>query len=64
MACVWGHVLRAWRETTGEARLQKTDHKLLLFGSRDHTWREERDQSEFAGLEAAFAIVHKVTLQA
>ena len=28
---LWDHVLRAWRETTGEVGLQAADHKLLLF---------------------------------
>ena len=60
---LWFYVLRAWRTVTGETKVRETDIKLIIFGSRDHTWLDEHEQGEWAGLEAPFAILHKVTIQ-
>ena len=59
---LWFYVLRAWRTVTGETKVRETDIKLIIFGSRDHTWLDEHEQGEWAGLEAPFAILHKVTI--
>ena len=48
---------------TGETKVRETDIELIIFGSRDHTWLDEHEQGEWAGLEAPFAILHKVTIQ-
>lgn len=43
-------------------RRLKPDGRITLLGDRSCTWLDDAEQSEWAGLEEPFAILHKVTL--
>ena len=59
---LWEHVFKQWRELTGEGLVKASEARIVIFGDRSCIWSDESDQSEFAGLEEPFAIIHKATL--
>ena len=54
--------LKQWGEVTGEKKIKATEGRITLLGDRSCTWLDDSEQSEWAGLEEPFAILHKVTL--
>ena len=54
-------VLERWREVTGETKVKASDGRVVLMGDRSGTWLDDAEQSEFAGLETPFAVIHKAT---
>ena len=54
--------LKQWREVTGETKVKASEGRITLLGDRSCTWLDDAEQSEWAGLEEPFAILHKVTL--
>ena len=59
---LWEWITHQWRQITGEGLIKATDPRVCLFGDRSMCWYSETDQSEFAQLEEAFAVIHKATL--
>ena len=58
---LWELVLHQWRTVTGEVKVTRHG-RIVLLGDRRVSWETEADETEWAGLEEPFAIVHKVTL--
>ena len=59
---LWQHAFAAWRELTGERKIKEDDDRVIVFGDRSGTWLDEAEQSEFAGLQEPFAVMHKAVL--
>ena len=55
-------MMQKWRDSTGERKIKGDDARLAILGDRSHTWLDETEQSEFAGLEEPFAMLHKAVL--
>ena len=59
---LWSLLLYQWRTVTGEVKVTADLGRIILFGDRSGTWADMAAQSEWAGLEEPFAIMHKVAL--
>ena len=52
-------VLEQWGCVTGETKVNASDARVIVFGDRSGNWIDEAEQSDFAGLEEPFAVIHK-----
>jgi len=59
---LWDMILEQWGSVTGETKVRAADPRVVIFGERSGTWLDEAEQSDFAGLEEPFAVIHKATL--
>jgi ribonuclease HI len=59
---LWEMVLEQWGSVTGETKVKAADARVVIFGERSGQWIDEAEQSDFAGLEEPFAVIHKTTL--